>query len=115
MPYEVQLNPDCNCAADGIDFIYSEHSHTLSCTIRFTKVVVKVETDATRRLATAEVTNSPQSGVYLNVWFQHNGCLLEVVAINGNIATCSYVEETQENINLPLEVVAELVAKFGSN
>jgi hypothetical protein len=115
VPYEVLLNPHCNYAADGIDFIYSEHNRSLSCTIRFTKIVVKVESDATSRIATAEVTNTPQSGVYLNVWFKHNGCLLEVVAINGDIVTCSYVEETSENINLPLQVVAELVAKFGTN
>jgi hypothetical protein len=51
VPYEVLLNPHCNYAADDIDFIYSEQKHSLSCTIRFTKIVVKVESDATRRLA----------------------------------------------------------------
>lgn len=59
--------------------------------------------------------HNPESGVYLNVWFQHDGCLLEVAAINGNIVTCSYVENEDENINLPLQLVAELVSKFGSS
>jgi hypothetical protein len=115
VPYEVLLNHDCQCTADGIDFIYSEQNRCLTCNIRFTKLVVREATDTTKRIAVAEVRHNPESGVYLNVWFQHDGCLLEVAAINGNIVTCSYVENEDENINLPLQLVAELVSKFGSS
>jgi hypothetical protein len=62
------------------------------------------------------VVSNAVSGVYLNVWFLHNQNLLEVVAINDTTATCSYVEETNRDlIELPLELVANLVARFGNN
>jgi hypothetical protein len=68
---------------------------------------------ATARMPSAVVSNTV-SGVYLNVWFLHNQNLLEVVAINET--TCSYVEETNRDlIELPLELVANLVARLGNN
>jgi hypothetical protein len=76
---------------------------------------VKVEADATSRIAIANVNENPQSGVYVNVWFQYNGSLLEVQAINGNDCICSYVEEELDNVNLPIHIVKELVAQFGNN
>ena len=90
-PAEVLVKPDCSCAADGIDFIYSERNGNLSCTNSFSKIAVTVEADATNRIALADVNVNPQSGVCLNVWFQYNGSLLEVQAINGNYVNCSYV------------------------
>jgi hypothetical protein len=53
--------------------------------------------------------------VYVNVWFQYNGSLLEVQAINGTDCICSYVEEELENVNLPIHIVKELVAQFSNN
>ncbi len=114
VPYEVQLTPDCPCAVNGIDFIYYEQNRCLSCTVRFSKVVVREEADATSRIATAEVENI-ESGVYLNVWFHYENCLLEVVAINADTATCTYVEQPAENIELPLQLVSQLVASFGNS
>jgi hypothetical protein len=115
VPYEVFLEPDHHCGRDGIDFIYYEKNRCLTCTVRFSKIVVNEKTVATSRIPTAVVT-SPESGVYLNVWFLHDQNLLEVVAIDEISATCAFVEETnKENIELPLELVAELVANFGNN
>jgi hypothetical protein len=114
-PYEVLLNPDCHCTADGIDIIYLEQNRYLTCTVRFTKVVVREAADATKRIAVAQVRKAPESGVYLNVWFHYNGSLLETLEINNEEVTCSYADETSQNIILPLNVVAELVAQFGSN
>jgi hypothetical protein len=87
----------------------------LTCTVRFSKIVVNEKAVATSRIPTA-VVESPVSGVYLNVWFLHDGSLLEVNAINKSSATCTYMEESdRENIELPLELVAELVTRFGNS
>jgi hypothetical protein len=114
-PFEVVLKPDCNVSVNGIDFIYTESNRCLSCIIRFSKVVVSDEAVATSRLAAAEVVANKVSGVYLNVWFKHNNRLMEVVAINeeNNMITCSYVEEVEEDVVLPLNLVEELVSMFG--
>jgi hypothetical protein len=114
-PAAVLLKPEGQCGADGIDFLYSEENRALSCTIRFTKVVVRDERDATSRIAIAHVT-TPDSGVYLNVWFQYHDSLLEAVAIDGSNVLCSHVEEPdRENLELPLQLVKELVARFGNS
>jgi hypothetical protein len=87
----------------------------LSFTVHFTNVAVQDERDATIRIATAHVT-TPDIGVYLNVWFQHSNSLLEVVAIDGSNVTCSHVEEPdRENLELPLQLVRELVERFGNS
>jgi len=72
------------------------------------------EAVAKSRIATAEVT-LPVSGVYLNVWFQYHDSLLEVIEINGDSVTCSYVEEETGNIILPVNLVSQLVSRFGNN
>lgn len=115
IPYEVLLKPDCSASVDGIDFVYSEQNRCLSTTIRFTKVVVHDEHVATSRIASAEVLNNKDSGIYLSVWFKYGESLLEVTAIDedNNKVTCSYVDELSDNIELPINVVSELVAKFG--
>ncbi len=113
-PYKVVLNPDCQCTVDGIDFIYSEQNRFLSCTVHFSKITVTDEAVAKSRIATAEVT-LPVSGVYLNVWFQYHDSLLEVIEINGDSVTCSYVEEETGNIILPVNLVSQLVSRFGNN
>jgi hypothetical protein len=76
------LKPESQCAVDGIDFIYSEQNRYLSCNVCFTKNVVREEADARSRIASAKVSN-PESGVYLDVWFQYDDSLLEVIEING--------------------------------
>jgi hypothetical protein len=115
VPAEMLVKPDRSCSANGIDFIYSKRNRNLTCTICFSKITVKVEADATSRITIANVNENPQSGVYVNVWFQYNGSLLEVQAINGNDCICSYVEEELDNVNLPLHIVKELVAQFRNN
>jgi hypothetical protein len=77
--------------------------------------VIGHRTVATPRMPSAAVPNAV-SGVYVNVWFLHNHNLLEVVAINETTASCSYVEDINRDlIELPLDVVADLVARFGNN
>jgi len=113
---EVVLKPACNVAVDGIDFIYSEQSRCLSCTIRFSKIVVSHEEVATTRISKAQVITPKESGVYLNVWFKHDEHLMEVIAIDQEteLVTCIYVEEEGEDeVVLPLNLVSECVARFG--
>jgi hypothetical protein len=114
IPHEVLLKHNAPCAADGIDFVYSEQNHYLTCTVRFTKVTVNTAEDVRKRNATADVSYSPESGVYVSVWFKYNHSLLEVTAVNGDHVTCSYVQELEDDIVLPVNFVAELVAKFGT-
>ena len=115
IPYEVLLKPDCPASVDGIDFVYSEQNRFLSTTVRFTKVVVHDEHVATSRIASAKVLNNKDSGIYLSIWFKYGESLLEVTAIdkNNNKVTCSYVDEISDNIELPINIVSKLVAKFG--
>ncbi len=82
--------------------------------VRFTKVTVNTAEDARKRIATADVSYSPESGVYVSVWFKYNHSLLEVTAVNRDHVTCSYVQELEDDIVLPVNLVAELVAKFGT-
>jgi hypothetical protein len=91
------------------------HIEWMELFIHFSKITVKVEADATRRRAIADVNENLQSDVYINVWFQYNGSLLEVQAINGNDVNCSYVEEELDNVDLPIHIVKKLVAQFGNN
>jgi hypothetical protein len=114
IPCEVLLKHNAPCSTDGIDFIYSEQNRYLTCTVRFTKVTVNTAEDARKRIATADVSYSPESGVYVGVWFKYNHSLLEVTAVNGDHVTCSYVQELEDDIVLPVNLVAELVAKFGT-
>lgn len=114
IPYEVLLKPDAPCTANGIDFVYSEQNRYLSCTVRFTKVTVSTADVATCRISSADVGASPESGVYVSVWFKYNNALLEVVAINGETVLCTYVEEAEDDIELPMQLVAQLVAQFGT-
>ena len=114
VPPDVILKPEVRCFTNGIDFIFSEQNRNLNCKIRFTKITISEAADAISRLATAEVTTA-ESGIYDNVWFQHENNLLEVIKVNGDVVTCKFVEEDdQDNIQLPLGLVKDLVARFGS-
>jgi hypothetical protein len=115
VPYDIMMEPDRHCVSDGNDFIFYERNRCLTCTVQFSKILVNEKAVATSRIPTAVVT-CPESGGYLNVWFLQNQSLLEVVAINEISATCAYIEESdRDNIELPLAVVAELVARFGNS
>jgi hypothetical protein len=115
VPDYVVEKPESNYTANGIDFIYYEQSRCLSCIVRFTKITVNTEEDATSRIAGAIVEHIPESGVYVTVWFSYEDRLLEVVAIHNETrtVTCSYVEQPGSVIDLPLTLVSTLVASFG--
>lgn len=117
VPLEILLKPTSQCTIDGIDFIYYETSRCLSCIVRFTKITVNTKEDVTERIAVGEVNPNPESGVYVNVWFRYEDMLLEVTSINEatQIVTCSNVEEEGLEIDLPLDLVSNLVKRFGNS
>ena len=94
-PYDVVMQPDHHSANDGIDFIVYEKSRCLSCTVRFTKLVVNDRLVATSRMPSA-VAAGAVSGVYVSVsvWFLHDQTLMEVVAVNKITASYAYVEDS---------------------
>ncbi len=93
--------------------MYSEQNRNLNCNVCFTKITVTEAADATAKIASANIV-SAKSSIYLGVWFQYNGDLLEVTSKNGNVATCSYVEETNlDTVNLSVDLVENLVKMFG--
>jgi hypothetical protein len=114
-PYDVVMQPDHHSANDGIDFIVYEKSRCLSCTVRFTKLVVNDRLVATSRMPSA-VAAGAVSGVYVSVWFLYDQTSMEVVAVNKITASCAYVEDSYRTlIELPVELVADLVARFGNS
>jgi hypothetical protein len=113
IPEQIIEKPERRSFFDGIDFVYSEQNRNLNCNVRFTKITVTSAADATTRIASANIV-SAESSVYRGVWFQYNDDLLEVTSINGNVATCSYVEETNlDTVNLSVDLVENLVKMFG--
>jgi hypothetical protein len=113
IPEQIIEKPERRSFFDGIDFVYSEQNRNLNCNVRFTKITVTSAADATARIASANIV-SAESSVYRGVWFQYNDDLLEVTSINGNVATCSYVEETNlDTVNLSVDLVENLVKMFG--
>jgi hypothetical protein len=117
VPSKIVLKPASQCAVDDVDFIYYEQSRCLSFIVRFTKITVNTKEDVTSRIAVGKVNPNPENGVYVNVWFRYDDTLLEVTAINEatQIVTCSNVEEEGLVIDLPLDLVTTLVARFGNS
>ena len=107
------MKPDSPYHLNGIDFIFYEEQRNLSCIIRFSKIVVKDGFVVTSRLPSAVVA-APETGIYVNALFVYNNQVLEVVAIYNTLVRCAYVEEAQNNtIDLPINLVRELVSAFG--
>ena len=73
------------------------------------------------RMATAQVHQQVIGGAYISSNFHFNGELLTVLRIENNIALCRYLrnDDDSENssqwdtIDLPLDLVNNLVASFG--
>jgi len=62
------------------------------------------------------VVTGAVSRVYVSVWFLYDQTLMEVVAVNKITASCAYVEDSYRTlIELPVELVADLVARFGNS
>jgi hypothetical protein len=92
VPYNIFLKPDESSYVDRIDFLFYEEHRILSCTIRFSKLIVTDDLVAAMRIPSAFVGEDfIESRIYVGAWFLHNNKLLEVVHISDSLVTCSYV------------------------
>jgi hypothetical protein len=97
---------------NSIDFIYSSKSRQLSCTIRFTQLRVSSAEVVLSRAPSAEVKAAATSA-YVGAWFLHDGAVLEIVSIENNRVACKTPDSDDTTIELPLELVCDLVNRFG--
>jgi hypothetical protein len=114
VPYSIFLKPDESCSVDGIDFMFCEEHRSLTCTIKFSKLIVTDENVAKARLPSAVVGDEViESGVYIGAWFLHNQNVLEVITITDEFVTCSHVQEPDSpTIDLPIALVDQQIAAF---
>ncbi len=116
VPTAVTSDPKSRCTANGIDLLFSEENRILSCHVRFKKITVTRAEDVTCRLPSAYV-EAISSGVYLEALFYYENVLFEVIEIddNSSLVKSASVQDTDVgDIILPLEVVQQLVAAFGT-
>jgi hypothetical protein len=112
LPLEVISSPLRRTGCNGVDFVYWTESRQLVCTIRFTKIIVSNAEIATSRVPSCDV-KPPKSSAYVGAWFIYDGAVLEVVSIAGNIVACKIPDSEDVSIQLPLDVVCDLVNRFG--
>ncbi len=95
-----------------IDFIYSSESRQLTGTIRFTKLCVSSVEVVLCRVPLAGVKVAASSA-YEGAWVLRDGAVLEVVSIQNNHVACKTPDSDEVTIELSLELVCELVNRFG--
>lgn len=108
----VAQNPLTKIEVDGIDFVYTYENRSLLCTVRFSKIPIVTADIATSRISVAYVT-AEAVGAYVGACFHYNGDMFEVVAIINTLSRCQSLE-TDEIIDLPIDLVNNLVNSFGS-
>ncbi len=115
VPYSIFLKLDESCSVVGINFMFYEEHRSLTCTIRFSKLIVTDENVAKARLPSAVVRDEViKSGVYIGAWFLHDQKVLEVIRIRDEFVTCSHVQEPDSPaIDLPIALVDQQIAAFG--
>ncbi len=103
-----------NFGYNEIDFVFSEESRQLTCTIQFSSITVCHSDIVTSRVPKADV-KQPALGAYVGAWFLYNGVVLEVESISGNDVWCKDPDGDDDDalINVPLPLVCELVNLFG--
>lgn len=123
LPVELVADPKKRYHGDSVEFLYTEESRQLTCTVRYSKMIINTHAVATSRIRTAEVHKNVLAGAYVDANFHYNGELMTILSIQNDFATCRYlpndidsdIEDITElaTIDLPLQQVHELVASFG--
>jgi hypothetical protein len=106
---------------NSVEFLYTEESRQLSCSVRYSKIIINTAKAANSRIPTALVRNDVIASAYVSANFLLNGLIMTVHQIDNNIARCRYVldesdstdSEHCEFIDLALDQVQSLVAAFG--
>jgi hypothetical protein len=123
LPTELVIDCKNRYHGDSVEFLYTEESRQLTCTVRYSKLLINTHDVATSRIPTAEVHSNVVAGAYVNANFHYNGELMTILRIENNFATCRYlandIDSDSEDrdalvtIDLPLQQVHELVTSFG--
>jgi hypothetical protein len=124
-PAELVAKPLKKWPGNLVDFIYTEESRQLSCTIRYSKIKISSRDVVISRLHTAEVHDPVVGGAYVNANFHYNGELMTVISISNGIARCAYLHDLSDSdnevtvddvqhVDLPVGHVDNLVASFGT-
>jgi hypothetical protein len=113
LPQNIMRKPLQPIYADGIDFCYSEQNNMLSCHVRFSRLKISSSEVATSRIHTANVL-AENVGAYEGAWFQYDGNTFEVQRIENGICYCFSVDEEGVAVELPSELVNQLVSEFGT-
>jgi hypothetical protein len=113
IPVENVGYPLMTTRSNGIDFIFSEESRQLTCSIHFTAIIVSHLDVVKSRVPNADV-QQPATSAYVGAWFLYHGVVLEVTTILNNIASCKEPDDDDATvIELPLPLVSQLVDTFG--
>lgn len=120
------LLANCNARyyGDSVEFLYTEESRQLTCTVRHTKIIINSHNVVTSRLWLALVHEKHTvAGAYVGANFHYNGELMTILRIRDDFTTCKYLtddfdsgsEDVEEvvTLELPLQLAHELVASFG--
>jgi hypothetical protein len=112
LPQCIRNKPLGPCFTDGIDFLYHEQNNTLSCHVRFTRLRVVSAEVATSRIPAAAVV-AENAGAYVGAWFHYDGNTFSIINIDNGTCFCQSVENEQMSVELPIELVNDLVRNFG--
>ncbi len=114
-PEEYHHKPLSANKGNDIDFIFSEATRQLTCILRYSSIVISDAEVTISRLPSANVSICPETNAYVGAWFLHNGSVLEVVRISGNIVVCHDPDDEVDlnEIESPLNLVSDLVNSFG--
>jgi len=114
LPAQLAQKPLLPVLTDGIELSYYEQNSTLSCHVRFTRLRVVLSEVATSRITAANVI-AENPGAYEGAWFQYHDNTFEIRRIENGVCFCRSVDDGGITIQkLPIDVVNDLVNKFGS-
>jgi len=121
IPKELLRKPHFRWMEDSAHLMYTEESRQLSVNIRYSKLLINNKDVVFSRLPTADVHRQVIGGAYISSNFHYNGELMTVVQIEGNVAKCRILNDDNDSTNssewvtveLPLDLVHQLVATFG--
>ncbi len=113
LPQQLIRKPLYPWYADGIDLSFYEQNTMLSCQVRFSRLRITTPEVATSRITAANVV-ADNPGAYVGAWFEYDNKTFEVYNIESGTCYCHCMEEEGLKIELPNDIVNDLVGKFGS-
>jgi len=113
LPIPFLRNPLLQCYTDGIELYYHEQNSTLCCHVRFSRLRVSDAEVAVSRIPVAIVVpDNPDA--HVGAWFHYNNNTFAIQSISNGICTCRSVEADDIIVELPIDIVNNLVNIFGN-